>query len=103
MFSVRPSKIHGRGCFADKNLRPGTEFGVPSYRTDEPTYHAVTWDCDGDWWELYSPYRYVNHSKKPNAEFYLADDDTWNLYILRAISKDEEVTIDYGKEWHDTE
>ena len=95
------SNIHGRGCFTDCHLRPGTEFHVPSRRTDIATDHSVTHDCDGDWWEFYSPYRFINHEDNPNAELYLAEDDTWNLYILRAVKKNGEISIDYGKSWHD--
>lgn len=93
---VGPSEIHGRGCFTTGVLRPATEFHVPSYRTDIATDYSVSWHEDGDWYELYSPFKFINHSEKPNAECYLADDDTWNLYILRQVAADEEITIHYG-------
>ena len=100
MYSKR-CKIHGRGCFTDCYLRPGTEFGVPCYRTDVATDHSVTCEEAGDWWEFYSPYKFVNHSETPNAEFYLVEDDTWNLYILRAVKKHDEIRTYYGSSWCD--
>jgi hypothetical protein len=98
---TKPSGIHGRGCFTDCYLRPGTEFDVPCYQTNKATDHSVTWEEDGDWWEFYHPYRFINHSENPNAELYLAEDGTWNLYILRKVRKDGEITIHYGKGWGD--
>ena len=98
LFAAR-SRIHGKGCFTKKSLRAGTEFNVPSYHTGVATDHSITWNDDGDWYELYSPFRFINHSEKPNAEFYLADDGTWNLYILRAVRANGEITIHYGNGW----
>lgn len=95
------SEIQGRGCFTDCYLRPGTDFNVPSRRTDVATDHSVTWDEDGDWWEFYCPYRFVNHSETPNAEFWLDEDDNWHLSILCEVCKDEEITIYYGEDWDD--
>jgi hypothetical protein len=98
MFKAK-SSIHGRGCFTDCYLRPGTNFDVPSYQTNVATWTAVTWIDEVEWWELYSPYCFINHSENANAELYLAEDGSWNLYILRAVKKNEEITIDYGDDW----
>ncbi len=38
--------------------------------------------------------RYLNHSRTPNAEFEGAE-----LYAIRAIKPDEEITLDYGHEF----
>lgn len=37
--------------------------------------------------------RYLNHSAEPHAEFI-----EFELYALRDINPDEEITIDYGEE-----
>ena len=37
--------------------------------------------------------RYLNHSSKPHAEF-----TGFELFAIRDISLDEEITIDYGEE-----
>lgn len=98
MFSVRPSKIHGRGCFANQLLRPATIFDAPSYEVKEETWTSVTFD--GVVRELYSPFKYLNHSSDPNAELYWNPDrEVLELYILRQIRRDEEVTISYGDDW----
>ena len=96
MFSVRPSKIQGRGCFANQSIRVGTVCYVPSYPIDEEdaTFRSVCWG--EEFFNVYSPFSFLNHDNDPNAELYLTEDDDWELYFLRQVGKDEEVTIDYG-------
>ena len=95
MFSVRRSKVHGRGCFANQSIRVGTVCRAPGYEVDEDqaTFRSI-WDGDQAY-NLYSPFCYLNHDNDPNADLYLTDDG-WELYFLRHVAKDEEVTIDYG-------
>ena len=66
----------------------------------EPAH--VLWvegDTEGEWvgYDGTSVLRFVNHSTNPNAEL-----DGQDLYALRPIDKDEEITIDYG-EWFEEE
>lgn len=89
-----PSYIHGNGLFARVPLREGQFIGSyrgPTVKRDG-TY--VLWVHDGDRVVGRSGrnlLRYTNHSTRPNAEF-----DGFDLYTLRAIAADEEITIDYN-------
>ena len=56
----------------------------------------------GKVYEFYCPFKFLNHSSDPSAEVYLTDDG-WEVYFLREVGKDEEITIDYGPDWNDTE
>jgi len=102
MFSVRPSKIHGKGCFANQLIRVGTVCRVPAYEVDEETWTSVMDEESGKIYEFYCPFKYLNHSSDPSAEVYLTDTG-WEVYFLRDVGRDEEVTIYYGEDWDDTE
>lgn len=90
------SSIHGQGCFARVAFRAGDFIG---------TYEGPEVDRDGTYvlW-IYDPegnvltrregrnlLRWLNHSEDPNAEL-----DGFDLYARRAITVDEEITLDYG-------
>lgn len=94
MFSVRPSKIHGRGCFANQYLRPGMTFRVPCYQVSEETDHTVYCPDDDTIWELYSPFKFLNHSDDPNS-WLGYENDSLVLFTLCDIESDEEITIEY--------
>ena len=96
-FYVDNSPIHGKGLFARKKLKKeqflGTYHGP---KTKENDMH-VLWveEEEGKWIgkDGKNMLRYLNHSNKPCAEF-----DGFDLYALRDIKKDEEVTFDYGED-----
>ena len=98
MFSVRRSKIHGRGCFANKEIRPGTVFLVPSYEYSEDTECPYTVWVDDVGYRFYHPFMFLNHHAKPNCELYF-EEDGFRLYVLRQIEPGEELTIHYGDNW----
>jgi SET domain-containing protein len=90
-----PSEIHGTGLFARRQIEQGSFIGTysgPRVRRDG-TY--VLWVCE----EGEAPIgrsgrnllRYLNHAKDCNARF-----DGFDLYAVRRIEKDEEITFDYG-------
>lgn len=61
---------------------------------DENGSH-VLWVEDGDEWfarDGKNLLRYLNHSANPHAEF-----RGFELYAIRDIEPDEEITIDYGE------
>ncbi|MCP1728302.1 SET domain-containing protein [Natronospira proteinivora] len=98
-----PSEIHGTGLFARKAIRKGRHIGTyegPSTRKDGM---HVLWVYDEN---DQNPVgrngknilRYCNHSSRPNAEF-----DGFELYAVRGIKKDEEITFHYGDDWDDEE
>ncbi len=101
---VRESGIHGLGLFAKKALRKGSTVGyyvgekVTSMKDDGD---HVLWIYDEDEETEYgidgvNETRYVNHSKKANANF-----DGERLIALRGIKAGEEITHDYGEAWSD--
>ena len=109
-FSVRPSKIHGRGAFADAPIRKGAR--IVEYkgqkidhaegRRRDRFYNSIgytllikleTHFIDGLIGGNESIY--INHSTAPNAE---AVEQRGRVYIeaLRDIAAGEEITYDYG-------
>jgi SET domain-containing protein len=42
--------------------------------------------------------RYINHSCRPNAEAFVTGKRIW-IWSKRAIEPDEQITIDYGKQY----
>lgn len=96
MFSQRPSEIHGCGCFTNQKLVKGNKFVIPAYRVPEETYHTIRNEDDGSIWDLYPPFRYLNHSDKPNARLGTVGNKFF-LVILKSIAADAEVTIDYDQ------
>ena len=98
---VAPSEIHGRGCFTTDVLRPATRFRIPFYETKYETFTSVL--TEGGLYELYSPFRFLNHSSDPNCEVYQLDDGSFELYTLREVAPHEELTIHYGEDWDDPE
>lgn len=90
------SAIHGRGLFAACDIAPGEYIG---------TFHGSETDTDGEHVLWVYPdedaepvgrigenlLRFINHADPCNAEF-----DGFDLYALRAIRRDQEITIHYG-------
>ena len=96
MFTVRPSEIHGNGCFANQKLVRGNRFVIPGYRVVEETFRTIK--CDDDTiWDLYPPFCFLNHSDKANARLYRGIDGKFYLSVLKSIAADAEVTINYDQ------
>ena len=101
LFYVDQSGIHGRGLFAKQPLKKGSYLG--SYKGPETTDMEgagphVLWaeQDDGSWLgrDGRNVLRYLNHHHRPNCEF-----DGFDLYALRHIPADAELTIHYGDEF----
>ncbi|GAB4348896.1 MAG: hypothetical protein Kow006_09970 [Gammaproteobacteria bacterium] len=94
-FYVADSGIHGKGLFAKRRIPEGSYLGT--YDGPEVTDNGdhVLWaqDENDDWIgrDGQNMLRYLNHSKRPQAEF-----EGFDLYALRDIEPHEEITIDYG-------
>lgn len=90
-----PSSIHGTGLFAKTLIRKGHYIG--SYEGPEARRNGkyVLWVYYDDGNVVgrrgLNLLRYMNHCDKPNAEL-----DGFDLYALRTIKADEEITINYG-------
>ena len=92
------SPIHGTGLFAGTTIVEGTFIGTYEGRPTDQNGTYVLWVQSGsgsEWQGIdgSNRLRFVNHSDTPNAEF-----DGTELYALKVIRKDDEITIDYG-EW----
>ncbi|GAB4175264.1 MAG: hypothetical protein Kow0020_10930 [Wenzhouxiangellaceae bacterium] len=96
---VARSPIHGRGLFARVPIAKGTLIGrYEGPRTRRDGMHVLwVWDEDTGRWEGIdgtNEMRFLNHSADPNADWW-GDE----LYALRDIAKDEEITFHYGEDW----
>ena len=94
---VARSAIHGRGIFAARAFRKGALIarfeGEPTKRNSR---HVLWVPTDDGGWEGRrgtNALRWINHSPKPNAIF-----EGWELRALKAIPRDEEVTVHYGED-----
>lgn len=95
---VQESKIHGQGVFARCPFE--TEDYLGNYHgpiTHENDVYVLWVEDDQNRWygiDGKNLLRYLNHSATPNTEF-----DGDELYALRPIQPDEEITFDYGEEF----
>jgi len=95
MVTVKDSRIHGKGLFAEQFITAGTLIGKlegPRTRDDGP---HVLWISDEVGIHGQNDIRYVNHAKAPNACYF----DDGDLIALRDIPPGEEITHDYGEGW----
>src|SRR5579862_1884186 len=108
---LRPSRIHGVGVFAIRNIPKGTYiFGgdnsemrwvktsVTNHLDEEVKnlYRDFCVSRNGKYgcptnFNLLTPAWYLNQSKKPNV----AADKNYDFYSTRRIKKGEELTVDY--------
>ena len=98
---VAHSSIHGRGLFARHPIARDDFIGTYQGRaTQTDGMHVLwLWNEETERWEGIdgnNEMRFLNHSKLPNADWW-GDD----LYAIRDIDTDEEITFDYG--WDDDE
>lgn len=90
---VDASPIHGWGLYARVALARDACIGTYLGPAAKANGSHVLWiEADGEWIGRrgFNCLRYLNHSARPNAEF-----DGFDLYALRPIRADEEITIDY--------
>ena len=96
---VAKSAIHGRGLFAACDI-PADSFilRIEGKPTQREGMHVIWYeDEEGEHgFRITNEAQFVNHSNKANAAFYELD-----LWSLRAIRKDEELTHNYGESWAD--
>ena len=97
LFYVEDSPIHGKGLFALSDIKKGTYLGeyLGPETTDNGMHVLWTEDEDGEWLgrDGKNALRYLNHNTKPCAEF-----DEYELFSLKKIKANQEITIDYGEE-----
>jgi len=96
---IADSAVHGRGLFARDNIAAGTWIGhYDSVETRENGMHVLWVEADeeGEWagYDGTNELRFLNHDSQPNGEL-----DGLDLYAVRDIKANEEITFDYGEEW----
>ncbi|MEM7244170.1 MAG: SET domain-containing protein [Acidobacteriota bacterium] len=95
---VRESSIHGKGLFAKEKIEKGCFLGeYEGERVKKDGMHVLWVEDEKKGWvgiRGRNKLRFLNHSRKPNAEL-----DGPEVYALRKIKRDEELTIHYGDEW----
>lgn len=85
VWRVGPSKIHGQGVLATRDLAPGSLIGVGiGFRMG--LIPIITEDF-GAW---------INHSSKPSGCLMLLDGNYW-IVATRYISTGDEITVDYNR------
>lgn len=97
LFYTKRSGIHGEGLFARSAFSKGDYMGEYDGPTVSENDSHVLWaENQDDVWvgrDGKNLLRYINHSDEPHAEFV-----GFELYAVRDIRRDEEITIDYGDE-----
>lgn len=96
---VAESPIHGKGLFARVDLPDDTFVGTyDGPATNKDGMHVLwVWNDETDDWEGIdgrNEMRFLNHASDPNADWW-GDE----LYTIRPIAKDEEITFHYGEDW----
>jgi uncharacterized protein len=91
-----PSPIHGQGCFARTAYAAGAFIGTFTGAEVDEDATQVLWFYDAETQTVQrrrgdNLLRWLNHSDQPNAVFYGFD-----LYALRPIIANAEITIDYS-------
>lgn len=113
-YIVRNSKIHGKGVFAKRPIRKGTqvlEYTGPIVSRKEADEIGTTTVGGHTHTMLFTinknkvidgnrggDARYINHSCDPNCEAIQYDDDTIWIESLKSIPKGQEITYDYHLE-----
>lgn len=97
LFYTQESEIHGKGLYARVQIKEGDYMGEYDGPVVSDNGSHVLWvEKYDDVWvgrDGKNLLRYLNHSHDPHAEFI-----GFELYALRDIDPDEEITIDYGEE-----
>ncbi len=96
---VADSEIHGKGLFARVDIAAETLIGrYQGPATQRDGMHVLwLWNEASERWEGINgknEMRFLNHSPTPNADWW-GDE----LYALRNIERDEEITFHYGEDW----
>ncbi len=96
LFYKKVSSIHGSGLYARDKFRQGDYMGeYDGPVVSENGSHVLWVEKYDDVWvgrDGKNLLRYINHSSEPHAEFV-----GFELYAVRGIKIDEEITIDYGE------
>jgi Proteins containing SET domain len=121
MWVVKKSKVHGRGVFAQQDIKKGTNIiqyigeKVSKKEGDRRSQNRLKkylksktsgsvyifelnsrFDIDGS--PKYNKARYINHSCRPNCEVQIIKNSIW-IVSIKKIKKGDELSYDYGFEF----
>lgn len=94
---VKESAIHGKGLFAQRNIKKGELIGQFKYKPAKKDGMYVLWVTEDNGYQVLDDFKYINHSNKPNAAYY----DDFTVMALKNIKKDAEITHCYDEEMGD--
>ena len=110
---VAASLIDGCGAFAAEAIPPRRKIGeirgesisvrearIRATRTERIMIVELSARRAIDFSRSADPMRYTNHSCRPNARLCIRQGRV-EFYALRAISRGEEITVDYGETHHE--
>ncbi len=92
---VDESKIHGKGLFAKKIIKQGETIGRIKPNPSEEDGLHVLWVSESEGHKVKGPLKYINHSPKPNACYYV----DLTVVALQDIDPGDEITHNYGEDW----
>lgn len=93
---AKNSGIHGKGLFAKKKIKKDTVLGFCEAKPSKKIGPYTLWLDNGKKVDVKCKLKYINHSKKPNVSYF----DDLSVVALRTIKPGEELTHDYGDDWH---
>ena len=92
--TIKPSKVHGLGLFADQDIKQATNLGMSHLKIGDTIFRTPLGG-------------FINHSNTPNcikAELRMTDEDLhghqyyykkWNLIVSNNVKKGDELTVRY--------
>jgi SET domain-containing protein len=87
--TIKPSRIHDLGLFADQDIKEGTNLGISHIKLDDK---IIRTPLGG----------FINHANNPNCtkvELHANGQEPfrkkWNLVVTQDIKKGEELTLRY--------
>jgi len=95
LYKVKNSAIHGKGLFAQCNIKKDTILGALKCKPTLKDGPYVLWVNEKLSVRVECNLKYINHNAKPNACYY----EDLQVVALKNIKKGEEITHDYGDEW----
>lgn len=101
--SVKKSRTHGYGVFADKTIQKGEtieECYVLITKGKDKALEDYYFDGDGKYALLTGFGIIYNHSDEDNAEYFInVKRRLATIKALRKIMKGEEIFVSYGEDW----
>jgi len=95
LYEVKKSDIHGKGLFAQCNIKKDTILGTLVCKPTREEGPYVLWVNEKLSVRVECDLKYINHNASPNACYY----EDLQVVALKNIKKGEEITHNYGEDW----